>query len=44
VIALIRHENTRSRGVAENTGMTVWKETLHANMPHLVYRVDRGDA
>jgi hypothetical protein len=24
--------------------MTVWKETLHANLPHLVYWVRRGDA
>jgi ribosomal-protein-alanine N-acetyltransferase len=41
VIALIRPENTRSRGVAERIGMTVWKETTHASMPHLVYRIDR---
>jgi RimJ/RimL family protein N-acetyltransferase len=44
VIALVRPENTPSRGVAERIGMTVWKEALHANMPHLVYRVQRGDA
>jgi RimJ/RimL family protein N-acetyltransferase len=44
LIALVRPENTPSRGVAERIGMTVWKETSHANMPHLVYRVERGDA
>jgi RimJ/RimL family protein N-acetyltransferase len=44
VISLIRPENHPSRGVAENIGMTVWKETLHGSTrwPHLVYRV-RGD-
>jgi RimJ/RimL family protein N-acetyltransferase len=26
LISLIRHGNTRSRRVAERTGMTVWKE------------------
>jgi ribosomal-protein-alanine N-acetyltransferase len=44
VIALVRPENTPSRGVAERIGMTVWKETLHSNLPHLVYRVRRDDA
>jgi RimJ/RimL family protein N-acetyltransferase len=44
VIALVRPENRPSRGVAERIGMTVWKETLHSNVPHLVYRVQRGDA
>ena len=45
VISLIRPENTPSRGVAENIGMTVWKETLHGSMawPHLVYRVRASD-
>lgn len=45
VISLIRPENAPSRGVAENIGMTVWKETLHGSMgwPHLVYRVDARD-
>jgi [ribosomal protein S5]-alanine N-acetyltransferase len=42
VIALVKPENTPSRGVAERIGMTVWKVTTHAGMPHLVYRVDRG--
>jgi [ribosomal protein S5]-alanine N-acetyltransferase len=44
VIALVRPENMPSRGVAERIGMTVWKETLHANMPHMVYWVQRADA
>jgi len=42
VIALVRPENVPSRGVAERIGMTVWKESTHAGLPHLVYRVDRG--
>lgn len=45
VIALVRPENAPSRGVAEKTGMTVWKETLFGSMswPHVVYRVHRQD-
>src|SRR5919108_1438467 len=45
VISLIRPENTPSRGVAENIGMTVWKETLHGSKagPHLVYPLPRAD-
>jgi ribosomal-protein-alanine N-acetyltransferase len=44
VISLIRPENAASRGVAENIGMTVWKETTHgsAGWVHLVYRIDAG--
>jgi RimJ/RimL family protein N-acetyltransferase len=42
VIALIRPENVASRGVAERIDMTVWKRTVHAGLPHLVYRVDRN--
>jgi RimJ/RimL family protein N-acetyltransferase len=41
LIALIRPENVPSRRVAESSGMTVWKQTAHAGMPHLVYRVER---
>lgn len=41
LVSLIRPENVSSRRVAERNGMTVWKETEHAGMPHLVYRVDR---
>jgi RimJ/RimL family protein N-acetyltransferase len=41
LIALIRPGNVPSRGVAERIGMTVWKRTMHAGMPHLVYRVER---
>jgi RimJ/RimL family protein N-acetyltransferase len=44
VISLIRPENVRSRRVAENIGMSVWKERPHGTMRwrHLVYRVDRS--
>jgi [ribosomal protein S5]-alanine N-acetyltransferase len=44
VISLIRPDNTPSRGVAENLGMSVWKQVLWGSlMPvsHLVYRLDR---
>ena len=46
VISLIRPDNVPSRGVAENIGMTVWKERTHGSMGwlHLVYRVDRHAA
>jgi RimJ/RimL family protein N-acetyltransferase len=46
VISLIRPDNVPSRGVAENIGMTVWKERTHGSMGwlHLVYRVDRDAA
>ena len=44
VISLIAPDNVPSRGVAENLGMTVWKETMWGRqMPklHLVYRTER---
>jgi [ribosomal protein S5]-alanine N-acetyltransferase len=43
VISLVRPENIASRGVAENIGMIVWKETIFGGMGwrHLVFRVDR---
>ena len=44
VISLISPDNVPSRGVAENLGMTVWKEvTWGRQLPklHLVYRSDR---
>ena len=45
VISLIRPENTPSRGVAENIGMSVWKETRHGSMAwaHLVDLVRAAD-
>lgn len=43
LVSLIRPENLPSRGVAERNGMTVWKETIHAGLPHLVYRVLRSE-
>lgn len=41
LISLIRPENRQSWRVAEKLGMTVWRETMHANLPHRVYRIDR---
>jgi RimJ/RimL family protein N-acetyltransferase len=43
LVSLIRPENLLSRRVAERNGMTGWKETIHAGLPHLVYRVLRSD-
>jgi RimJ/RimL family protein N-acetyltransferase len=42
VISLIRPENVASCRVAEKLGMTVWRETTHAQMAHLVYAIDRS--
>lgn len=39
LIALIRPENTPSRGVAERIGMLIWKSTLRGEIPHLVYAI-----
>ena len=47
VISLVRPDNTPSRGVAENLGMSVWKEVLWGSLKpltHLVYRLDRPPA
>jgi len=44
IISLVRPENEPSRRVAERNGMTVQGETLHADLPHLVYALSRADA
>jgi len=41
IISLIRPENLQSRRVAEKLGMTVWRETTHADLAHLVYAIQR---
>jgi RimJ/RimL family protein N-acetyltransferase len=41
LISLIRPENLPSRRVAEKNGMTVWKEIMWRDMPHLVYAIHR---
>ena len=43
LISLIRPENMASCRVAERNGMTIWKETTHANLPHRVYRITRAE-
>jgi len=43
LILLVRPENVPSCRVAERNGMTVWKETTHAGLRHLVYRVRRRE-
>jgi len=42
LISLIRPENIPSRRVAEKNGMTIWKEVIWANFPHLVYAIQRN--
>lgn len=41
LISIIRPENITSLRVAEKNGMTVWKNVIYANLPHLVYAVRR---
>lgn len=41
LISLIRPENRASWRVAQKIGMTIWKETVRANFPHQVWRIDR---
>jgi len=43
LISLVRPENLPSCRVTERNGMKVWKETTHAGLPHLVYRVRRSE-
>ena len=44
LISLIQPENFPSRRVAEKNGMSVWKEVLWHDLPHLVYAIRRDDA
>jgi len=44
LISLIRPENLPSCRVAEKNGMTVWKEVMWHNQPHLVYAIRREQA
>jgi [ribosomal protein S5]-alanine N-acetyltransferase len=43
LISLIRPENLPSRRVAEKNGMTIWKEIMWQDMPHLVYAIHRDE-
>ncbi len=43
LISLIRPDNLPSRRVAERNGMKIWKETLHKDLPHLVYVIERSE-
>jgi RimJ/RimL family protein N-acetyltransferase len=43
LISLIRPENVPSAAVAKKMGMRPWKETLHFNLPHTVWRVDAAE-
>ena len=42
MISLIRPENLQSCRVAEKNRMTVWKEVMWHELPHLVYAISRG--
>lgn len=44
LISLIRPENLQSRRVAEKNGMTIWKEAIRLNLPHIVYAIRRDQA
>jgi len=44
VISLIRPENAASRRVAEKLGMSIERETMHADLRHYVYRGGRPSA
>ena len=44
LISIIRPENMASRRVAEKNGMTVAKEVVWANLPHLIYAIRRDQA
>jgi ribosomal-protein-alanine N-acetyltransferase len=44
IVSLIRPANLPSRRVAEKNGMTVWKEVLWHDLPHLVYAIGREQA
>jgi [ribosomal protein S5]-alanine N-acetyltransferase len=44
LISIIRPENLASRRVAEKNGMTVAKQVLWANLPHLIYAIRRDAA
>jgi RimJ/RimL family protein N-acetyltransferase len=41
LISLMRPENLASCRVAEKNGMTIWKETIRANLLHYVYAIKR---
>jgi RimJ/RimL family protein N-acetyltransferase len=43
LIALVRVENEPSAGVARKIGMSVWKETDRAGLPHVVYSLTRKE-
>ena len=44
LISLIRPENIASRRVAEKNGMTIWKEVIWADLPHIVYAIERSNS
>jgi [ribosomal protein S5]-alanine N-acetyltransferase len=41
LISLIRPGNLPSRRVAERNGMTIWKQIIRKDLPHLVYSIRR---
>ena len=43
VVSLIRAENVPSRRVAERNGMTIERQVMFHDLPHLLYAMRRGD-
>jgi RimJ/RimL family protein N-acetyltransferase len=43
IVSMINAENTASRRVAEKLGMTVEREALWGDLPHLMYSLTAGD-
>jgi RimJ/RimL family protein N-acetyltransferase len=43
VVSLIHVDNTRSQAVARRLGERPVGETLHAGMPHVIWRAERAD-
>lgn len=42
VISLIPHGNAPSEGVAKKIGMQPWKTSIHDDLEHIVFRVDKS--
>lgn len=43
MVSIIRPDNLPSRRVAERNGMTLWKEAMHKDLPHVVYAIQRSE-
>lgn len=43
LVSLIHADNVRSAALAQRLGMSPGVETYHAGMPHVIWRIARGD-